>query len=297
MKIGFIGLGKMGYNLVLNLLDHKHKVVVYNRSPEKTREIAKKGALSSFSIEEFIKKLPKQKIIWVMLPAGSPVTGAITKLFPYLSKGDIIIDGGNSFYKDSINRAKKLNNYGINFIDIGVSGGPSGARSRACLMVGGTKNNYNKLLPLLKDISVDQGVEFFEGYGAGHFVKMIHNGIEYGMMQSIAEGFAIIEKSNYKLDLKKVAGVYNHGSVIESRLIGWMKNSFENFGNELKNISGSAQESGEGRWTVETARELKVKTKVLKESVKAREKSKKKPSYQGKIITALRNQFGGHDIK
>ena len=293
MKLGVIGLGKMGKNIVLNLLDHKYEVVVNNRSPEPINELKKYGAIPAYSPEEFTEKLSKQKIIWLMIPADS-VDKVISQLKPNLNKNDIIIDGGNSFYKDSIRRYNELSKLGIEFIDVGFSGGPNGARNGGCLMVGGKENK--NLSKLFVDLSVKNGLQFFKSPGAGHFVKMVHNGIEYGMMQSIAEGFEILKNSKYKLNLEKVAELYNHGSVIESRLIEWTNLAYKKYGNELKEISGVAQESGEGSWTVKTAKEMKIKSKVLEDSLKARRLSRKKPNYQGKVITALRSEFGGHKL-
>ena len=187
--------------------------------------------------------------------------------------------------------------YFYNFVDVGVSGGPEGARYGASFMIGGEKKTFEKLEPLFSALAIEQGYQFFEGAGAGHFVKMIHNGIEYGMMQAIAEGFTIIKKANYKLNLAKVSDVYNHGSVIESRLIGWLKNAFDIYGNNLKDISGAVGYTGEGEWTVKTAKDMGIKVKVIKEALKFRITSKKNPSYTGKILSALRNQFGGHSVK
>jgi len=297
MKIGDIGLGKMGKNMVLNLLDHKHKVVAYNRSPGPVKDVARRGAVAALTVEEMVGKLPNQKIVWIMVPAGKPVDMVLGQLLPHLKRGDIVIDGGNSFYKDSVRRAKKIEKKGIMYVDVGVSGGPGGARRGACLMIGGNKKIFEKLRPIFRDISVKNGYQFFPGSGAGHFVKMVHNGIEYGIMQAIAEGFDIMKRSKYKLDMESIADIYNHGSVIESNLMDWMKNAFEQFGGELKGVSGAAQESGEGRWTVQTAKELKVRNKVLSEALKSRSYSRKKPNYQGKIIQALRNRFGGHELK
>ncbi|MBI4136480.1 6-phosphogluconate dehydrogenase (decarboxylating), partial [Candidatus Roizmanbacteria bacterium] len=214
-----------------------------------------------------------------------------------VGEGDILIDAGNSFYKDSIRRSKQLAKRGIRFVDAGTSGGPGGARNGACLMVGGERKTFEYLKPLFDAMAVRGGVQFFEGAGAGHFVKMIHNGIEYGMMQAIAEGFTVLKKSSYKLDLTRVTDIYNHGSVIESRLVTWLKEAYELHGEDLKNISGSVAHSGEGEWTVKTAKKLSVVTKIIEEALKFRISSEKNPSYTGKILSALRGQFGGHSVK
>jgi len=224
------------------------------------------------------------------------VDEVLDELTPLLKPGDTIIEGGNSPFRKSMQRAKKLEKKGINFLDVGVSGGPGGARNGACMMVGGKKSHYNKLKPLLKDLCVNNGYGYMGKAGAGHFVKMVHNGIEYGMMQSIAEGFDLMSRSNdFNLDLKEIARVYNRGSVIESRLIGWLVSGFKKFGASLKGVSGGASATGEGEWTSQFAHQLGVTDKVIHESVRARTRSKKKPSFQGKIIMAMRNQFGGHD--
>lgn len=283
-KIAIVGLGKMGKNMAARLSERGWKVLGFDKNPD---------------FEKLASGLAAPRVVWLMVPSGKAVDEVIfgkSGLVNSLSRGDIIIDGGNSFYKDSISRAKKLEKFGIIFIDVGVSGGPEGARQGACLMVGGKKKNYENLLPLFIDLAADQGVQFFEGQGAGHFIKMIHNGIEYGMMQAIAEGFTILKKAEYKLNLSKVAHVYNHGSVIESRLIFWLQKALELHGDDLKDVMGSVARTGEGDWTLQTAQEMKLKTKVIKEALKFRVESERKPSYTGKIVSALREQFGGHKV-
>ena len=299
-EIGIVGLGKMGSNLSLQLLEKGWKVIGYNRSKEKTDELAKNKLVATYSLEELVSKLEPPKAILLMLTAGEAVEETIfgnTGLINYLREEDIVVDAGNSYFKDSIERHKKLKEKGINFIDIGISGGPEGARNGSCLMVGGKKELFKEMENLFKDISVDNGYTHFEGTGAGHFVKMIHNGIEYGIMQAIAEGFSVMKNSEYKLDLEKVSNTYNHGSVIESKLIGWLQEAFKEYGQDLEKISGSVDHSGEGEWTVKTAKEMGLDVKIIEESFKFRLSSKDNPSYIGKILTALRNQFGGHSIK
>lgn len=299
-EIGIVGLGKMGGNTGRRLIQQDWRVVGFNRSVEPTKQLEKEGLEGAYSLKELVAKLSKPRIVWLALPAGKAVDEVIfgaDGLIHLLEKDDFIIDAGNSFYKDSVMRSKKLTRYGINFVDIGVSGGQRGALEGAALMVGGKREWFLKLEPLFVALAQENGYQFFEGPGAGHFVKMVHNGIEYGMMQSLAEGFAVLKKSKYKLDLTKVADVYNHGSVIESRLVGWLKNVFELYGDELKEVSGSVGHTGEGEWTVRTAKELKIKAKIIEEALKFRMASKKNPSYIGKILSALREQFGGHSIK
>jgi 6-phosphogluconate dehydrogenase len=230
-------------------------------------------------------------------PERSRGTPSAPGLAHYLKKGDIVVDGGNSFFEDSMRRAKLLAKRGIKFLDAGVSGGPAGARHGACMMIGGDEASYEKLEPLFADASVAGGYTYFGKAGAGHFVKMVHNGIEYGMMQSIAEGFALMKKSPFKLNLQNVAQLYNRGSVIESRLVGWLESGYRKFGEELKTVSGSVAYTGEGEWTVKTGKKWKMKLPVIEDSFKFRVRSKKSPSYMGKILSALRNQFGGHSIE
>lgn len=298
--IGIIGLGKMGGGLAQQLLDKGWKVSGLNRSPATTKKLAKKGLIPTYSAKELIDSLPSPKVVWVMVPAGKPVDDVLfgkEGLSKLLKRGDYIVDGGNSFFQNTVKRGKKITKIGIHYLDAGVSGGPEGARHGASIMVGGKKSEYNYLAPLFADLVVYHGVEHFEGLGAGHFVKMVHNGIEYGMMQAIAEGFGILKRSDYRLHLRKIASVYNHGSVIESNLIEWMYDAFELFGDNLKGVSGKAKQSGEGLWTSHAAHTMGVPDKIIHEAVRARERSEKKPNYQGKVIMALRNQFGGHSIK
>ncbi|MFY9484834.1 MAG: glucose-6-phosphate dehydrogenase [Patescibacteria group bacterium] len=296
-ELGIVGLGKMGGSLALQLLGKGYRVVGFNRTPEPAALLAKQGMIAVASLDELLTKLSKPRIIWLMVPAGKPVDQLIDDLAGRLSRGDIIIDGGNSYYGDSARRAKALQVKGIHFIDIGVSGGPKGARYGASLMVGGDAKVFKKIVPLLNDVAVPGGLAFFEGAGAGHFVKMVHNGIEYGMMQAIAEGFTILKKSRYKLDLTKVAHVYNQGSVIESRLVGWLADALDLHGNDFNGVTGSVAHTGEGLWAVETAKKLGIKAKIIEEALEFRKQSAKNPSFTGKILSALREQFGGHAIK
>lgn len=299
MKIGYIGLGKMGSNMVERLLEKGHQVLAYNRSKEPVDMIVERGAEGSYSIDELIKGLDgeSKKVIWLMV-SWQAVDSVIDEILPFLNTGDIVIDGGNSPYFETLKRADKLQSKGINFLDVGVSGGPGGARNGACLMIGGKKEIYQELENLFKDLSIENGYAYLGKNGAGHFVKMVHNGIEYGMMQSLAEGFAILKeaKKDFDFNLSEIAEIYNHGSVIESRLVGWLENALEEKGEDLEGISGEVSHSGEGLWTVETADKLGVKTEIIKKSLDFRVESKGNPSYTGKVVSALRNQFGGHDV-
>lgn len=298
-EIGIIGLGKMGAGIAKHLIEEDWRVVGYNRTGKTTKELEKEGLDGAFSLAELIQKLTQPRLIWLMVPAGRAVDEILfgkNGLAVYLDKEDIVVDGGNSFYKDSVRRDKRLVKQGIEFVDVGVSGGPAGARNGACFMVGGERKLYEQLLPLYLALSVSGGVEFFAGTGAGHFVKMIHNGIEYGMMQAIAEGFTILKQTKYRLKLNDIARVYNHGSVIESRLIGWLEDAFEIYGEELERISGTVRHRGEGEWTVKTAKQIGVKAKIIEEALKFRIESEKKQNYTGRILSALRKQFGGHSV-
>ncbi|MBU2100330.1 glucose-6-phosphate dehydrogenase [Candidatus Micrarchaeota archaeon] len=299
-EIGVIGLGKMGGNIARRLMKKGWNVSGYNKDSKETNELIKEGLKGFNSLKELTASLSKPRILWLMVPAGKPVDEVLfgeKGLTDFLEKGDIVIDGGNSFYKDSIQRFEKLKKLGVDFVDAGVSGGPYGALYGSSIMIGGKKELFEKWKFLFSDLAQKKGYMFFEGPGAGHFVKMIHNGIEYGMMQSIAEGFAVMNKSDFNLNLQDVAEVYNNGSVIESKLVFWLKKAFELHGINLEKVSGSVSHTGEGEWTVKTAEELKVKAKVIEDALKFRILSEKSPSYTGKILSALREQFGGHSIK
>ncbi len=295
MKLGYIGLGKMGFNMVLRLLKKGHEVVVFNRSEKPLKNIARYGAEPVNSLQSLTLSLTPPRLIWLMVPYQA-VDPILKDLIPGLEKSDTIIDGGNSPYKESMRRARELEESGIFFLDVGVSGGPGGARNGACIMVGGRKVIYKKFKRLFRDLSVKGGFSYIGKSGAGHFVKMVHNGIEYGMMQAIAEGFAIMKASSFDLDLVKVAEIYNHRSVIESRLIGWLKKAFQQYGENLQDIAGSVEHSGEGSWTVEAARELGVPAPIIEGALAFRIESQTKPIYAGQILSALRNQFGRHDV-
>src|SRR3989344_8684829 len=228
MKLGFIGIGRMVFNMVLNMKDHKVEVVAYNRSPEPVKKIKKKGIRVAFSIDELMKKLPKQKIIWIMVTAGKPVDAVIKELLPYLNKNDIIIDGGNSFYKDSVRRYNYLKKKKIHFLDIGTSGGLSGARYGASLMIGGDKKIFKKIEPVCRAVSAKNGYAHVGPAGAGHFVKMVHNGIEYAILQAYADGFGLLCKGPYKnLDLRKIAATWKNGSVIRGWLVELAEEGFK----------------------------------------------------------------------
>ena len=292
MKIGFIGLGRMGMNMVLNLLDKRHIVVAYNRSADKVKKIVRKGAIGAYSLKEMTSKLGKNRVIWVMVPSNA-VDSILEELVPFLDRGDIIIDGGNSYFNDSIKRYKMLRKKGIEFLDCGTSGGVYGARHGACMMIGGDKKIFKKVEVLFRDMCVRDGYGYLGSSGTGHFVKMVHNGIEYGMMSAIGEGMQAVKESKFNVDMKEVAKVYSHGSIIESRLMSWLEDSYKKKG-YLDKIKGSVPR-GETEKEMESLEKI-ADMPVLRAARKMRVKTRKKPEYRGKLISAMRNQFGGHKV-
>lgn len=296
MQIALIGLGKMGFNLGMNMHNHKHEVVAFDLNQQLLQSIQAKGIRTASSLDQLVGSLKGRKVIWMMIPAGQAVDLTIQQLVPLLRAGDILIDGGNSNYKESVRRAKELEAQGIDFLDCGTSGGMEGALHGICAMVGGKKEAFAYCEPFIKDISVKDGYLYCGPSGAGHFVKMIHNGIEYGMMQAIAEGFEILHKSEFNLDLKAVAGVWNHGSVVRSWLMELTENALSK-DPKLDAIKGVMHSSGEGKWTLETALEKQIATPVIALSLLMRYRSLQDDTFSGKIIAALRNEFGGHAVE
>lgn len=296
MKLGYIGLGKMGLNMVERLREKNHEVVAFDRNPDAIKAVKSKGAQTAEVLAALVSVLPAPRLVWIMVPYQA-VDAVLKELTPILAKGDVVIDGGNSPYKESIRRSQELEARGIAFLDAGVSGGPAGARSGACLMVGGRKEIFQQFEALFRDLSVPDGYGYMGRSGAGHFVKMVHNGIEYGMMQALAEGFAVLKASPFQLNLGNIAGLYNHKSVIESRLVAWLRQAYEQHGDELRDVSGAAAQSGEGAWTVEAGKEFGVPLPIIQGALDFRIQSQNHPSYTGKIVSALRHQFGGHEVK
>ncbi len=295
MQVGLIGLGKMGLNLALNMKDHGHEVFGYSRSPETVQKAAASGITGVNSMEEMIKKLNPRRVVWLMVPAGDPVENTIKSLIPLLNQHDIIIDGGNSNYKDTLRIYSMLKEKGIDFADVGTSGGIEGARYGACTMIGAEEKVFRHLEPLFKDISIENGYLHTGANGSGHFVKMVHNGIEYGIMQAIGEGFEILAKSRFDLSYQKIARVWNHGSVIRCWLMELTEKAFKEDPN-LDGIKGIMHSSGEGLWTVQEALDLKVPVPVIAESLFMRYRSEQEDTFSGKVVAALRNQFGGHQV-
>ncbi len=296
MKIGFIGLGKMGFNMVQRLLNDNHEVVVYDRNKNTIDEIAKKGAVPSYSLEELINKLPEKKVIWLMVPSGKPLDENINSLKSLLKENDIVIDGGNSYWRESQQHAELLSKYGINFIDCGTSGGVWGLQNGYCLMYGGDKKSVDYVESVFKTLAPENGYVYCGQAGTGHLVKMVHNGIEYGMMQAYAEGLEILEKSPFDINLNKVASAWQYGSVIRSWLLELAVNAL-NEDPKLEKIQGFVNDSGEGRWTVQTAMDFEVPANIITSSLYARFQSRQDESFAMKILAALRNQFGGHAVK
>ncbi|MER2042033.1 phosphogluconate dehydrogenase (NAD(+)-dependent, decarboxylating) [Desemzia incerta] len=295
MEIGLIGLGKMGHQLALNLLDKGHKVTGYDVM-EPAREAAIGAGIEvAESVEGLVSGFTGRRVIWMMVPAGEPLETLLHELLGLLDEGDIMIDGGNSNYKDSIHHAEIATEKGLYFMDLGTSGGTSGAREGACMMIGGNEEAFRYIEPVIEEICVKDGYLYTGKSGSGHFLKMVHNGVEYGMMQAMGEGFELVEKSDFDYDNAAVAKVWNNGSVIRSWLMELAEQAFQKDGH-LDEMTGMMQSSGEGQWTVETGLELKVPTPVISMSLMMRYRSLQEDTYAGKVVSALRNEFGGHGV-
>lgn len=297
MKLAMVGLGRMGMNMARRLLQGGHEVVAYNRTPQKIDELAREGALPAYTLQEVVEKLPAPRIVWIMLPAGTAVDAHLGQLQEILSPGDILIDGGNTYFKDDIRRAAVLAEKEISFLDVGVSGGIWGLQVGYCLMIGGARAAYEKLEPLFKTLAPRDGYLYCGPSGAGHFVKMVHNGIEYGMMQAYGEGFQILEASPYAgaLDYSEVAHLWNQGSVVRSWLLELAEAAFTK-DHKLTDIKGVVEDSGEGRWTVNQAIETGVSAPVITLSLMTRFRSQKTDGFSDKLVAALRREFGGHAV-
>lgn len=293
MKLGFVGLGKMGENMVENLLAHGHEVVVYDLSSEAVGKSAGKGAFPAASLEDMASQLAVPKVFWLMVPSGDPVDRTLDSLRSLFERGDVVIDGGNSNYHDTVRRGRELAERGVSFMDVGTSGGLEGAKDGACMMVGGDRDVFTSLIPLFKDLCVDNGYGYMGKSGAGHFAKMVHNGIEYGMMQAIGEGFDILRNSGFAFDHHEVARVWANGSVIRGWLMELVARAFQEDG-ELGYLSGEIADSGEGKWTVETALEQGVSIPVIADALFRRYRSRSKDNFSDKVVAALRHEFGGH---
>jgi len=298
MRIGMIGLGRMGMNMARRLLQGGHEVVAFNRSPEKTRQLVGDGAEGAFNLKELVGMLQPPRAVWIMLPAGRIVDEHVELLSGLLEPGDIIIEGGNSRYQDDIRRERELGEQSIHYLDAGVSGGIWGLEIGYCTMVGGHREIFDHLEPVFRTLAPANGYLYCGPAGAGHFVKMIHNGIEYGMMQAYGEGFALLEASPYRehFNYRELACLWNRGSVIRSWLLELLENAFAD-DPKLGEISGYVDDSGEGRWTVEQAIESRVAAPVIAQALFARFQSRDANSFSNRVLAALRREFGGHAVK
>ncbi|MFC7062165.1 phosphogluconate dehydrogenase (NAD(+)-dependent, decarboxylating) [Halobacillus seohaensis] len=295
MQVGLVGLGKMGYNLGLNLIDNNHQVVVNDVNSEQISKMSNEGAIPAEDLKALVNRLERPRTVWMMVPAGEVTEAVVEELSQLLEDGDRVIDGGNSNYKESLQRAEMLQKKNIFFFDVGTSGGTEGARQGACYMIGGDADQFKVIESLFADTSVENGYHYAGRVGSGHFLKMVHNGIEYGMMQSIAEGYEILEKSSFDFDYEAVSKVWNNGSVIRSWLIELMENAFSKDA-KLEDIRGVMNTSGEGKWTVETALELEMAAPIITMSLMMRSRSQENDTFSGKVVAALRNEFGGHAV-
>jgi len=297
MQLAMIGLGRMGGNMVRRLMGGGHQLVVYDRSPEAVQEHAAKGAKAARDLGDVCAQLQAPRVVWVMVPAGAPTQATIDDLAGRLSKGDVIIDGGNSNFHDTMRRGEALRAKGIDFVDAGTSGGIWGLEVGYCMMVGGPDDAVRRCEPIFKTLAPPDGYAHVGPTGAGHFVKMIHNGIEYGMLQAYAEGYEILHASkDFKLDLHGIAALWNQGSVVRS----WMNELAERAfaaDAELADIRGYVEDSGEGRWTVQEAIELSVPAPVITLALQMRFRSRQQDSFAAKVVAALRKEFGGHATK
>jgi len=297
MQLAMIGLGRMGGNMVRRLMGGGHQLVVYDRSPEAAREHAAKGARAARDLADVCAQLQPPRVVWVMVPAGGPTQATIDELAGLLAKGDVVIDGGNSNFHDTLRRSEALRGKGIDFVDAGTSGGIWGLEVGYCLMVGGPDEAVRRCEPIFKTLAPPDGYAHVGPTGAGHFVKMIHNGIEYGMLQAYAEGYEILHASkDFKLDLRRIAALWNHGSVVRS----WMNELAERAfaaDADLAGIRGYVEDSGEGRWTVQEAIDLSVPAPVITLALQMRFRSRQTDSFGAKVVAALRKEFGGHATK
>jgi 6-phosphogluconate dehydrogenase len=296
MNMGIVGLGRMGMGIGTRLVRDGHAISGFDVTPAKKSDAVTNGISWMDSIRSLAAALPAPKIIWLMVPSGQPVDDAIADVLHVLSEGDVIIDGGNSYFKDSIRRSEECSRSGVSFIDCGVSGGVWGLEEGFCLMAGGDKDAFDKIEPILKSLAPKNGYRHVGPSGAGHFVKMVHNGVEYGMLQAYGEGFEIMHASQFDLDLKSISELWNSGSVVRSWLLELATHAFDKSPN-LDEIAGWVEDTGEGRWTVQQAIDSNVPAPVITLSLLERLRSRQPESFSAKVIAALRQQFGGHAVK
>jgi 6-phosphogluconate dehydrogenase len=298
MQIGFVGLGKMGGNMVHRIeRDSDHEVVAFDPNADAVSTAEGLGASGAASLEELVSKLDKPRLIWLMVPSGDITESTIARLADLLDEGDTIVDGGNSNWHDDQRRAKELEPKGIRYADVGTSGGVWGLELGYCMMAGGPDESIAQLAPILDVLAPPDGWRHFGNTGAGHFVKMVHNGVEYGMMQAYAEGFDLMHQSEFPIELKEVAGLWNRGSVVRSWLCELAERAFGQEGNDLKGLQGFVDDSGEGRWMMTDGIDMAVPTPALAASLYARFYSRQEGDYAARVLAALRNQFGGHAVK
>jgi len=298
MQIGFVGLGRMGGNMVHRIKrDSDHEVVAFDFDAEAVAAAEGQGAVGAGSLEALVGELTAPRTVWIMVPAGDPTQLTIETLTGLLEPGDLIVDGGNSNWHDDQRRSATLSEHELHYVDVGVSGGVWGLQEGYCMMVGGAQAAVDRLAPILDVLAPPDGWRRFGEVGAGHFVKMVHNGVEYGMMQAYAEGFELMHKSEFPVDLKEVAGLWNRGSVVRSWLCELAERAFEQEGNDLTAIGGHVSDSGEGRWTIVDAIDHDVPTPVITAALYARFYSRGEGDFNNRVLAALRNQFGGHEVK
>ena len=296
MEIGFIGLGKMGMNMVSRLQRDTHRVVVYDRSTDLIKQAEGQGCIGAASLAKMVSKLSAPRVIWIMVPSGAPTEETVQAMAALLQSGDIIIDGGNTKFHDDVRRASDLKKKGIHYVDVGTSGGIWGLRLGYCLMVGGEEALVKHLEPIFKTLAPENGWAYVGGHGAGHYVKMVHNGIEYSMMQGYAEGFELMSKSEYNLDLAKIAALWMHGSVVRSWLLELTASALKE-DPKLEGLKGYVQDSGEGRWTILDAINKDVPVPTLTAALFTRFRSRQQESFAEKLLAAMRKAFGGHAVR
>ena len=296
MEIGFVGLGKMGMNMVTRLQRDRHRVVVYDRTAELIKQAEGQGCVGASSLAELVSKLATPRALWIMVPSGAPTEETVRTVAALLQAGDVIIDGGNTRFHDDVRRAAELKKKSIHYIDAGTSGGVWGLKLGYCLMIGGEKDVVMRLEPIFKTLAPENGWAYMGSHGAGHYVKMVHNGIEYSMMQGYAEGFELMSKSEYNLDLAKIADLWLHGSVVRSWLLELAAGALEQ-NPKLEGLKGYVPDSGEGRWMILDAIEKDVPVPTLTTALFTRFRSRQEQSFAEKMLAALRNAFGGHAVR